>query len=83
MNNECSDNTGVKNRPLFNGKIRPVALVAHIDSERNYVNADQITQLAIKIYKTKSGMGITYQDLMDTGLVSHKKQAQKALKYHV
>ena len=43
MSNEFSDNTGVKNRPLYNGKIRPVALVAHVDSQRNYVNADQIT----------------------------------------
>ena len=53
MSNEFSDNTGVKNRPLYNGKIGPVALVAPVDSQRNYVNADQITQLAIKIYKTK------------------------------
>ena len=83
MSNECSDNNDVKNRPLYNGKIGPVALVAHVDSERNYVNADQITQLVIKIYKTKSGKGITYQDLMDAGLVSRKKQAQKALKYHL
>ena len=81
MSNEFSDNTDVKNRPLYNGNIGPVALVAHVDSQRNYVNADQITQLAIKIYKTKSGMGITYQDLMDAGLVSYKKQAQKALKH--
>jgi hypothetical protein len=83
MSNEFSNINDIKNRPLYNQKNRPVALVAHIDSQRNYVNADQITELAIKIYRTKNGNGSTYQDLMDAGLVLHKKQAQKTLKYHL
>jgi hypothetical protein len=47
------------------------------------VDADQITELAIKVYRTKNGKGVTYPDLMDAGLVCYKKQAQKMLKYHL
>jgi hypothetical protein len=78
-----NESNGVENKPLSNQRIRPLVLVAHIDSHRNYVSANQISGLAIKIYKTKDGKGMTYQDLMDAGLVSHKKQAQRILKYHL
>ena len=80
MSNEFSNANDIKNRPPYNQKNKPLALVAHIDSQRNYVNADQITQLAIKVYKTKNGKGLTYPELMDAGLVRYKKQAQKTLR---
>ena len=79
MSNEFSTND-IKNGPLYNHNSRPLALVPHIDSQRSYVNADQITQLAIKVYKTKNGKGLTYPELMDAGLVRYKKQAQKTLR---
>jgi hypothetical protein len=83
MSNEFSNTNDIKNRPLYNHKSRPVALVAHIDSQRSYVDADQITELAIKVYRTNNRKGVTYHDLIDAGLVFHKKQAQKTLKYHL
>jgi hypothetical protein len=83
MGNERSNTSDIKNRPLDNRKSRPVALVAHIGSKRSYVDADQITAFAIRVYKTRNGNGLTYPDLIDAGMVFHKKQAQKTLKYHV
>ena len=78
MGNEFSNTSDVKSRPLYNQKNRPLALEAHIDSRRNYVSAGQIEELA-----GKNGNVITCQDVMDAGLVLHKKQAQKTLKYHL
>jgi hypothetical protein len=44
--------------------------------------SDEITKLAIEKYKTKGGRGITYSDLLETGLAEHKAQVQDMLKYH-
>jgi hypothetical protein len=48
---------------------------------RSYTQASRITELAIDKFR-RTGSGITYKDLMETGIVIHKKQAQDVLKYH-
>jgi hypothetical protein len=73
----------VKNALLDNSKSTPLDLSAHLCCRNKYVGSKQITELAIEIYKTKGGRGITYTDLLETGLAVHKRHAQHMLKYHV
>ena len=47
-----------------------------------YVTSEQITELAVEIYKTKGGRGITFTDLLESGLAEDKAKAQDMLKYH-
>ena len=68
-----SDN---KNTPLENSKSTPVALSAQLCRCNRYVNAHEITKLAIEVYKTKGGRGITFTDLLESGLAEDKAQAQ-------
>ena len=72
----------VKSTRLDNSKSIPLALSAHISGRDQYVTSDEITKLAFEKYKTKGGRGITYSDLLETGLAEHKAQAQDRLKYH-
>lgn len=58
-------------------------LVATIMTRNRYLSSHQITEMAIDIYKTKGGRGITYTDLLDRGFGLHKRQAQDMLKYHL
>lgn len=66
-----------------NEKITPLVLTGHISSRRGYLNSDQLTQFAIDRYRFRNGRGITYLDLMDSGLALHKRQAHDILKYHL
>jgi hypothetical protein len=49
---------------------------------RSYTSASSITEAAIGKFR-RTGNGLTYVDLMDNGMVIHKKQAQETLKYHL
>ena len=49
------------------------------DSTRRYTRAQEVDALAVKKYKI-NGRGITFQDLISSGLVKHKSQAQNTLK---
>ena len=79
----ASFNNSVKNTPLDNAKSAPLALSAPLCCRNHYVNTEQITSLAVEIYKKKCGRGITYQDLLDNGFAYHQRQAQDTLKYHL
>lgn len=48
-------------------------------SKRGYTKTQEVEALAVKKNKT-NGSGITYQDLMSSGLAKHKSQAQNMLK---
>jgi hypothetical protein len=51
----------------------------HSDSKRRYTRAQEVNALAVRKYKA-NGRGITFQDLMSSGLAKHKSQAQNTLK---
>jgi hypothetical protein len=48
-------------------------------SKRRYTRAQEVNALAIRNYKV-NGRGITYHDLISSGLAEHKFQAQNTLK---
>src|SRR5918994_6975441 len=50
------------------------------DKKRRYTKFEEINNLAIDEYH-KSGRGITYTDLLSSGLAIDKRQAQDTLKY--
>jgi hypothetical protein len=58
-------------------------LVATIMIRYRYLSSRQITEIAIELYTTKGGKGITYTDLLERGFGLHKRQAQDMLKYHL
>jgi hypothetical protein len=69
------------NVPLTLNKNVPLSLaVQYGDSKRRYSNSQEVNNLAIDKFK-KNGKGITYGDLLSSGLVQHKKQGQRTLKY--
>jgi hypothetical protein len=78
-----------KNIPIASSKNIPLALLAQCDGgfvggykrRRRYTRAEQIEKLAVDKYK-KNGKGLTFNDLLSTGLVSNKKQSQITLKHH-
>jgi hypothetical protein len=72
-----------KNAPQVNQKFTPLVLAAQQLFCRNYISAEEMTDLAINYYRTKKGKGITLQYLIENSLVQHKKQAQDTLKYHL
>jgi hypothetical protein len=57
-------------------------LSAQVGCCNHYVNSHEITKLAIEVYKAKGGRGITFTDLLESGLADSKAQAQDMLKYH-
>jgi hypothetical protein len=67
---------------LKNSESTPLTLSAQVGQCNRYVNSDEITKLAIEVYKTKGGRGITFTDLLERGLAGNKAQAQDMLKYH-
>lgn len=72
-----------KNLHLVSNKITHLELVGnYIAGSRSYVSSSKITELAIYKFR-KTGEGLTYKDLMDAGVIIHKKQAQETLKYHL
>jgi hypothetical protein len=81
--NKSVETKGSNNTPQVDQKFTPLVLAARGLCDRNYISADEITELAINHYRTKKGKGITLQYLIEKGLVEHKKQAQDTLKYHL
>ncbi len=71
------------NTPLANSKCTPQTLSLQLCPRNRYVRSHEITEIAIDIYKTKGGRGITYTDLLERGFGLHKRQAQDMLKYHL
>jgi hypothetical protein len=53
----------------------------HGRCSRRYTRAKEIENLAIKKYN-ETGKGITFNDLLSSGIILHKKHAQITLKYH-
>jgi hypothetical protein len=82
MEATCKINN-VKSTPLENSKSTPLALSTWAAGGNQYVSSDEITKLAIQKYKTKCGRGISYRDLLETGLAKHKGHAQDMLKYYL
>jgi hypothetical protein len=75
MSNEFFNNN-VKNTPLRKDKFTPLALAARGLVDRNYISAEIMTELAISQYRTKRGIGISWNNLIEKGLAKHKQQAQ-------
>jgi hypothetical protein len=67
---------------MSNIKSTPLALSTQVGRYNQYVTSEQITEIAIEIYKSKGGRGITFADLLEIGLAEDKAQAQDMLKYH-
>lgn len=74
--------SNIKSTPLENSKSAPISLSTQAARCNQYVSSQQIVELAIEKYKTKGGRGITFTDLLETGLAEDKGQAQDMLKYH-
>ena len=47
---------------------------------RRYTRVQEVEQLAVRKYKN-NGKGMTFNDLLSTGLASHKEHAQITLKH--
>ncbi|MGA9170433.1 MAG: hypothetical protein WBZ20_09850, partial [Nitrososphaeraceae archaeon] len=71
------------NTPLENSKSAPLALSTQSCCRNRYTSSEQITALAVGVYKKKCARGITYQDCLENGFAYHKRQAQDTLKYHL
>jgi hypothetical protein len=81
--NKSVETKGSNNTLQVDNKFTPLVLAAQGLVGRNYISAEEMTELAINHYRTKKGKGITLQYLIEKGLVQHKKQAQDTLKYHL
>jgi hypothetical protein len=73
-----------KNAPIDQGSNAPLQTLVYcdgvrFDSTRRYTRAQEVDKLAVKKYKI-NGRGITFQDLISSGLAKHKSQAQNTLK---
>ena len=69
-----------KNTPLGHIENVPLALVGQSYlKKRRYTKSCEIEDLAVNDY-SKNGTGITFDKLISSGLVHHKKQAQTTLK---
>lgn len=71
-----------ENSPLANRENSPLHLVGpgcNSRDRRRYTKARQIVQLAEDKY-SRTGAGITYRDLIISGIATHKRQAQETLK---
>jgi hypothetical protein len=79
-----------KNIPIDSGQNIPLALLGqcvtnNIDKskrQRRYNKAQVIETIAVSQYR-KNGKGITYKDLLSSGVASNKEQARVTLKYCV
>jgi hypothetical protein len=83
MSNGSLNNNSVKNTPIENSKSAPLALSTQSCCRNRYTSSEQITALAVEVYKKKCARGITYQDYLENGFAYHKRQAQDTLKYHL
>jgi hypothetical protein len=67
----------------MSNKITQLDLVGQsFPSCKSYIHSSTIIDLATDKFE-KTGKGITYKDLMDAGIVIHKRHAQDILKYHL
>src|SRR5918992_1319217 len=67
----------------MSNKITQLDLVGQsFPSCKSYIHSSTIIELAADKFE-KTGKGITYKDLMDAGIVIHKRHAQDILKYHL
>lgn len=74
IDDDVSSNAKAKSTPLCNIKSTHLALSAQsYHRNKTYASSRQVRELAIEIYKTKGGKGITYTDLLETGFAKHKK----------
>jgi hypothetical protein len=73
--------TDTKSTPIVNSKSTPLALSSRLGRNSQYVSSDEITKLAINVYKNNGGRGITYTYLIEAGLTDSKAKAQD-MKYH-
>jgi len=74
-----------KNIPIRSSQNIPLALLGQYGQcgytkRRRYTRAQEIEKLAVEKYN-KNGKGITFNDLLSAGMVSHKEQAQITLKH--
>jgi hypothetical protein len=69
--------------PLTNSKNTQLAVRIQSTTRhsRIYTHSSEIVDLCMDKFK-KTAKGITYKDLITSGIVYHKKQAQDTLKYH-
>jgi hypothetical protein len=80
-----SDSTScLKNSPIDQESNAPSRTLVYCDAvrvgnTRRYTRVQEVDALAVKKYKI-NGRGITFQDLISSGLAKHKSQAQNTLK---
>ena len=73
----------IKNTLHLGCKITQLDLVGNNTfRNRSYTCASSIAEAAIDKFR-RTGNGLTYKDLMNNGMIFHKKQAQETLKYHL
>lgn len=68
--------------PLERGQNIPLALVGQCFPKGRYNKSKEFDEFTISKYR-KRGKGITFEDLLSTGLAYDKKQAQTTLKYYL
>lgn len=66
----------------LNKNVPRSSVVQYGDNKRRYSNSQEIISLAIDKFK-KNGKGITYDDLLSSGLSQHKNQGQRTLKHYL
>jgi hypothetical protein len=76
--------SGINSNPLTRLQNSPLELSVqsdnnHLNSKRRYTSYRAIDTLAIEKYK-KTGKGISFNDLIHSGIARHKRQARDALK---
>jgi hypothetical protein len=70
-----------ENIPLESGENIPLGLVEQsFITRRRYTKSDEINDLAINHFR-KTGNGITFENLLSSGLAHHKEQARTTLKH--
>jgi Protein of unknown function (DUF3179) len=78
------DNNCSVNAPLDRALNTPLRILVQSDrvsckSKRRYTKAHQVRAVAVEKFK-RSGTGITFEDLISSGLAPHKSQSQDTLK---
>jgi hypothetical protein len=70
-----------ENIPLESGENIPLGLVEQsFITRRRYTKSEEINHLAINHYR-RTGNGITFKDLLSSGLSHHKEQARTTIKH--
>jgi hypothetical protein len=76
-----------KNIPIYSSQNIPLAQLGQYGDgsgykkrRRRYTRAQEVEQLAVRKYEN-NGKGVTFNDLLSSGLAEHKEQAQITLKH--